>query len=326
MATDIFYGSDVECRIGRRATINDAPTSWQRIEFMQATFTPNQEWRERPKLGAPATRHNSLDPVKPRKAFFRLGAEIVLDADTRQLPLWLRYGMGAPGSAANASLYNHTWNSGAKAEQYFDLQIGVGTTDIRVFECLTLDTLSTQFGGENTQDFNISLRLMGLRRRRETAFLGSAPTALPTESPILRARFLADDVAAANTLSASWSFGRSIQEGIFLSDTPTISSLRPDRPEGAASPYTGSAQVRAIGGAYDTLEEAGTAFKAALRLAGVVTNHAILFENPTALLQPSPMPVIGPGEIERTFNWQGHQTSSLPAARIVVTNDVASYT
>lgn len=326
MPADIWYGAECEMRLGRRANKDTAPTAWQAVEFMSFTATPNQEKRERPKLGAPSTRHNVLDPIIGRNGFFRLGAELVLDADSRQLPLWLRVGLGAPATAASGDLYSHTWASGAKTELYFDIQIKVGATDVRIFECLTLSVLSVQYGGENTQDFDLNLSLMGLRRRRVAAFEGSAPAALPVEAPILRGVFEVDDVEASNMLTAAWTFNRSIQEGIFLSPTPTLSHLRPGRGQGGSqSPYSGSCSFRAVGAVFDEIEEEGDTLKPALVMLGVAADHRIRLENPAATLSAAPLAVPGPAEMERTFAWGGHQTSTTPAARIVVVNDVASY-
>lgn len=160
MPADVWYGGDCETRIGRRANLETAPTVWQNFEFLSLTITPAQEWRERTKLGNPGIRKNVLDPTRPRKGFFRLTGELVVDADTRQLPLLLRAAMGPPSAAvANGELFDHTFESGSKAEQYFDLAIKVGDNDIRVFEGLTMSQLSTQFTGENTQDFNLNISL-----------------------------------------------------------------------------------------------------------------------------------------------------------------------
>ena len=83
------------------------------MEFLTLTISPSQEWRERTKLGNPAIRKNVLDPTRPRKGFFRLTGELVLDADTRQLPIWLRAGLGAPVSTANGDLFDHLFESGS---------------------------------------------------------------------------------------------------------------------------------------------------------------------------------------------------------------------
>lgn len=326
MPADIWYGAECEMRIGRRANKDTAPAAWQALEFMQFTANPNQEKRERAKLGAPGTRHNVLDPVMGRNGFFRLGCELVLDGDSRQLPLLLRAALGAPASAADADLNSHVWSSGSKAETYFDIQIRVGANDVRIYECLTLSIFSVQYGGENTQDFDLNLSLVGLRRRKAAAFVGAVPGALPAEAPILRGVFEVDDVEASNMLTAAWTFNRSIQEGIFLSQTPTISHLRPGRGQGGAqSPYSGTCSFRAVGKVFDDIEEEGDAFKPALVMLGVVAGHRIRLENPAATLSAAPLGVTGPGEIERTFSWGGHQTATTPAARIVVVNDVASY-
>ncbi len=321
MPNDVWYGADCETRIGRRANLATAPTTWQACDFMQLTVSPTQEWRERAKIGNPAVRSNVLDPTSPRKAFFRLTAEIVLDADSRSLPIWLRHSMGAPTSAVTVlPLYAHTFASGEKTEQYFDLAVKVGTNDIRVYEGLTLAQFSSQVTGENTQDFNINLSLRGLRRSKLTAFPTGTLTAAPDEAPMLRALFEVDDVAADNMLSGSFTYDRQLQEGIFLSATPTVSSNRPN-----GGSHSGSATFRAIGAVFDVMEEADTTFEAAISYLGVIAGHRIRLEHPQALLQASPLPIQGVGMIERTLNWSPFQTAAAAAARIVITNDVAAY-
>lgn len=328
MPADVWYGAECEVRIGRRANAATAPIAavWQSIEFMQLTVNPTQEWRERAKLGVPGTRHNVLDPIKPRKAFFRLTAELVIDMDSRQLPIWLRHAMGAPAAAVenaeNAALFDHVWSSGSKAEMYFDLQVKVGTNDVRIYEGLTLASIAANVTGENTQDFDGNLSLRGLSRRKVNAFEGDAPIACPTEAPMLRAQYLVDDVAADNTLNASFSYDRALSEGIFLSPTPTVSSNRPN----AGAGHSMSASFRAIGEAFDDIEADETVFASAINFLGVEDDHRIRFEQPQSMLAPGALPISGAGMIERTFNSSGHQSPTVPASRITVTNDVAAYT
>lgn len=320
MATDVWYGGDCETRLGLRANLDTPPTTWQNVEFLSLTVTPAQEWRERTKLGNPGIRKNVLDPTRPRKGFFRLTGELVLDADTRQLPVWLRAGMGAPVTTAVDDKFSHLFESGSKAEQYFDLAVKVGASDVRVYEGLTLSQLSTQFNGENTQDFNINISLGGLRRKKLSAFPSGTIEATPLEAPVLRALFAVDDVVAANMLSGSFSFSRNLQDGIFLSATPSVSSLRPN-----GNQHSGSATFRAIGAVYDQMEEDEDTFSAAFRLLGVVDDHEIILKHPQALLAASPMPITGPGQIERTLNWSPYQTAAAAAAQIVIVNDTATY-
>lgn len=322
MPADIWYGAECEIRVGRRADAATAPTSWQRLQFVQLTVNPTQEWRERPLLGDPSTRTNVLDPVRPRKGLFRLTAELTLDGDSRQLPLWLRYGLGAPAAAvAVGPLWSHVWSSGAKTEAYFDLQVRVGANDVRIYEGLTIGRIAAQSGGENTQDFDFALSLRGLNRRKVAAFEGSTPTACPAEAPLLRAQYLVDGVAASNTLSAGFSWDRALQEQLFLSSTPVVAGNRPN----AGAAHTLDATFRAIGAVYDDMEAAGTVFAAALDYLGVVADHRVRLEQPNSLLQSAALPVAGPGVIERSWTSQGHQSGSAPGTRISVTNDVASY-
>lgn len=321
MPNDVWYGADCEARIGRRADRDTPPAAWQSIEFMQMTVTPSQEWRQRPTLGVPGRRQNVLDPIKPRKGFFRLSAELVLDLDSRQLPLWLIMAMGDPAAAVeNGDLYDHVWSSGDKAERYFDLQIKVGATDVRIYEGLTLASLSTQGAGENTQDFDLNLSLRGLSRRKVNAFEGGAPTACPDEAPMLRVLYKVDDVAADNTLSASFTWDRGLQEGVFLSSTPTVQSNRPN-----GGTHSMSVSFRAVAEAFDDIEVEETEFAASLDYLGVVADHRIRLEQPNSMLSPGALPITGGGMIERTFTSSGHQTPTVPATRITVTNDVADY-
>lgn len=324
MPDDIWHGGDCETRIGRRPNKDTAPTTWRAVEFLSLTVTPNQERRERNKLGNPAIRKNPLDPTRSRKGFFRLAAELVLDADTRQLPVFLAAGMGgalAPTeNADDPDLFDHVFESGSKAEQYFDIVIKVGDTDYRHYEGLTIAQISTQFTGENTQDFNLNISLQGLRRNRLVAWPSGTVASIPSEAPVLRAIFRVDGVAATNTLGGSFSYSRTLQEGIYLSATPTISTLRPN-----GAQHSGSANYRAIGADFDLKEENEVPFSAAFVLLGVAAGHAIQLEHPEALLSASPMPITGAGAIERTLNWSPHQTSAASAARITITNDIETY-
>lgn len=321
MPNDIWYGGDCETRIGRRPDLNTAPTTWQAVEFLTLTISPSQEWRPRPKLGNPGIRKNVLDPTRPRKGFFRLTGELVLDADTRQLAIWLRYGMGAPlAPVENGDLFDHVFESGSKAEQYFDLAVRVGDNDIRIYEGLTFSQISTQFTGESTQDFNINISLAGLRRNKATVWPTGAVTPCPVEAPILRAVFKVNGTAADNILSGNFSYSRTLQEGIYLSPTVNVSSLRPN-----GAQHSGSATYRAIGAAFDVMEESETTFAAAFDLLGVATDHLIRLEHPQALLAPSPIPIDGASAIERTLNWSPYQTAAASAARITITNDVEAY-
>lgn len=321
MPNDIWYGGDCETRIGRRTNIDTAPTSWQAVEFLSLTVNPAQEWRPRNKLGNPGIRKNVLDPTRPRKGFFRLTAELVLDADTRQLPIWLRYAMGAPvASTEDDDLFVHVFESGSKAEQYFDIAIKVGDADVRVYEGLTLSQVSTQFTGESTQDFNVNISLQGLRRKRVAAFPAGTVTAAPTEAPVLRATFSIDGATVTNILSGNFSYGRTLQEGIYLSPTVNVSSLRAN-----GGQHAGSVSYRAIGADLDAKEESETPFAAAFDMIGVFEGHKISLQHPQALLAPSPLPVDGAGAIERTISWSPYQTAAAAAVRIVITNEVEQY-
>lgn len=319
MPSDIFYGGDAELRIGVMTDLQTDPTIWWNVEFVSVNLAPQRERRERPLLGQP--RNNAIDPVKPIPGLGRVGVDLVVDADTRQLPRLLRSLLGAPTTTGPATaLYTHAWASGATTPVYVALQLKTGATDIRIVRGLVLSQISADVSGEQTQDFNVALSLRGVSRVRATAFLAGTINAVPAPAPVSRAVFRADGAAASNTLSASWSWDRQIAEDVFLSATPEISSLRPN---GGA--LTGQAQFRAVAGAFDTMEEGDTIFAADVQMLGAATGHLITLAHPKALLAAAPTPINGPGLIERQFSWSAFQDASNPAARLTVVNDVASY-
>lgn len=319
MPNDLFYGGDCELRIGVMADPATDPTTWHKIEFVSLNLNPQRERRARPLLGQP--RNNAIDPVKPIPGLSRVGADLVVDADSRQLPRLLRTLLGAPATTGpSGSIYTHVWASGATTPVYAALQLKTGATEIRVVRGLVLSAISVSGGGENVQDYDVQLSLRGLSRARLADFLTGTVNAVPTPAPINRSVFRADGVAASNTLEASWSWDRQLAEDIFMSITAEVSGLRPN-----GGQMTGSARFRAVAGAFDTLEEADTVFAPDLQMVGSVANHLITFAHPHALLEPGAVPISGPGLIERAFSWSAFQDATTPGAQITIANDVASY-
>lgn len=319
MPSDVFYGADCEVRIGVMADKDTDPTSWSAVEFVSATFQKQRDRKERPLVGAP--RQNALDPIKPIDGFVSLSGDIVIDADTRQTPIWLRHLLGAATSSGPSSgLYTHTWSSGGKSARLCCLQIKVGASDVRIYRGLTLDTTSFQSGGDQVQDFDIQLSVVGIAPARASDWLSGSVAAVPTSAPINRAVFRVDGAAASNTLSASWSYSRGIIKDTFLSTTPNISGLRP-----GVSGLSGQAQFRAVGAIFDQLEEDGTEFAADIQGLGTVASHELRFLHPQAKLNAAPLAIQGAGVIERTFTWFGYQSATVPGAKIVAVNDVAAY-
>lgn len=314
------YGADTTCLIGLMPNLTTDPSTWYAMEHMGITITPTRQRKQRAKIGA--ARFNQLDPIKPRPGFLKLALGVKLDGDTRQLPTWLRATIGAPDTEAGpaSGIYTHTWNTGHAAQTYAALQlIGVGT-NVRIVRGVTLSSLAMAFTGENTQDFDIDLSLRALSRARGSQLSGTV-TATPTEAPLSRAIFQVNSVAAAQTISGSWTWDRKIQEDAFLSTTANLSALRP----GNETDVKGSTVIRDAGEAYDTMEENDTAFAALHQFLGVITGHEIDFNMPNALFEGIPVDVPTPDLIQRTANYMPFQTSSAPAGQLIVKNDVASY-
>jgi hypothetical protein len=323
MPNDVFYGTDAEMRIGIMADAATDPTSWSNLEFVSYTHTPTRERNARPKIGRP--RNNPLDPIKPIPGFGRGSAELVLDADSRMLPLALRTFLGAPTTSGPVSaIYTHLWASGARAPQYAAIQIKfAGDADalpVRVYRGVTLNSLAVNPSGEQTQNFDVNIALRSLRRSRVAAWIGSAPSAMPAIAPMARAQLLVNDVAASDTLQASWSYDRNLVEDVFLSPTPELSGLRPGE-----TGLSGSAQFRALAAAFDLMEEQDTEFAARVQMLGVVASHELDFEHPHAQLNAPALPIAGPGLIERSVAWFAYQDAITPGAKITVKNDIVSY-
>ncbi len=319
MPADVFYGADCEVRLGVMPDKDSDPSAWQKVEFVSGTFQKQRDRKERPLIGAP--RQNALDPIKPIDGFESLTADIVVDADTRQLPLWLVALLGAPiSSTPSDDLMSHEWNSGNKVPRYACLQIKVGDEDIRIYRGLTLDTVALQSGGDQVQDYDIQLSLVGISSARAADFLSGSVVDVPGSAPITRFMFRADGSPASNALSASWSYSRGLNPEKFLSPLAKISGLRP-----GSSGLSGQVQFRAVGADFDGFEEDGTEFTAELLGLGSVADHYVALIHPQVKLNAPPLVISGPGVIERTFTWFGYQSPSTPGAVIVVTNDAEGY-
>jgi hypothetical protein len=316
------YGADTQVRIGLQADVNTAPTVWWNVEFLSFALTPTRDRKERPKIGA--ARRNQLDPIKPRPGFLKLAGSLVLDADTRQLPIWLRVALGAPVTETGpvGGIYTHAWETGKPDQVYFTLQLKGAASQVRVVSGCTLATLAAQVAGENVQDFDINLGIRALSKSWSADWLSGVTTnALPTEAPISRALFKNNGTAVANTMNGSWSWDRKIQEDAFLSTTPNLAALR----AGAGTGLTGSATFRDDGEAWDTIEEADTVIVPTFALLGVVTGHEIDLAFPNALLKGIPLEIPTPDLIQRTINFEAFQTSGAAGATVTVKNDVATY-
>lgn len=317
MTTDVFYGADCELRIGLMADKDTDPTRWWSLPFISFTPAPQRERIDRPKLGAP--RHNPLDPIKPIPGFLRLAGDLVVDADAAHLPVYLHCLLGEPVTTG-AGPYTHVFASGSPVPRYAALQLKVGASDIRVYRGFTLASLAAQIGAEQTRNFDIQLSLRGLSRGRVTSWLSGDLEADPAESVIHRAVFRRNGTAAENILDGSYSWDRQISEDAFLSTEARLSGVRP-----GGGLHTGQARFRAVGEAFDILEEEDTVSAFDFRMLGATAGHEIRLEHSNAMLAAAPLAIPGPGLIERTFSWTSHQTASAPASKITVINATATY-
>lgn len=326
MANDVFYGADSELRLGLMADKDTMPTAWWNLEFNRLSISPNRTLAKRPRNGA--ARHNKLDQLKPRLGLERFSADLVVDGDTLMLGRWLRALLGAPStSGPSGSIYTHVWNSGAKTEIYCAIAVRAGSDKVHVLKAVSLSSLSTQWGGENVQDFDIQMALMAIDRTRDDDWPSGTVTTVTTPAPILRGGLLIDGAAADQVPSAGFTWDRNLQADAYANTgtaSRKVSYLRP----GSEPTHSGQATVRSFGTAYDVLGDGAsndtTDFSAEQRLIGVTTGHMLKLAHLQAQMVQLPLE-IGEGVIERSLSWAGHQTDSNPALRISLLNNVSSY-
>lgn len=322
MSNDVFYGADCELRIGVMADKDTLPEDWFNVEFNRATVGVQTTKVRRPRLGA--ARENVLDPLRPREGIRRVTMDVVIDGDSLMVPRWLQLMLGAPSTTGPSSgLYTHVWNSGSKDEIYFAAAFRIGTQPVVLVRAASLSALSTDWGGDNSQDFDIQLTCMAIDRTLETDWPAGDVTTVTTPAPILRASALLSGSAVDQLPSGGFTWDRNLQADFYAvtgSASKVASYLRP----GPEPSHSGRATLRAYGSAYDTITDAGTEFAAELRYLGVTTGHQIKFAHPQANMNDIPHD-IGTGVIERALAWSGHQDGDTPAAILTVINNVASY-
>lgn len=326
MANDVFYGADCELRLGLMADKDTMPTAWWNLEFNRLAITPNRTMVKRPRIGA--ARDNKLDPLKARLGLERFTADLVVDGDTLMLGRWLRAFLGAPTTgAAVGGIYPHVWESGAKTEIYCAIAVRAGTDKVHVLKAVSLSSMSTQWGGENVQDFDIQTALMAINRTREDDWPSGTVTTVTTPAPILRGGLLINGTAADQVPSAGFTWDRNLQADAYA-NTGTASRLVNYLRPGSDPSHSGQATVRSFGTVYDVLGDGAsndtTDFSAEQRLIGVTTGHMLKLAHPTAQMAQLPLEV-GEGVIERQLSWTGHQVSDGPALTISLLNNVSSY-
>lgn len=324
MSNDKFYGAESEVRFGRMADAATDPATWYRLPFVSFSVTGQREQRKRPMLNT--ARHNSLDPQETQPGLYRMSGDLVVPADTRQLGRFFWLGFGNPATAAvigdeDPALFTHTWESGSKAVALFAAQVRIGPNKVRIYRGLTGNSVSFDVNGENVKDFDVSINLRGQREVDVADFIGAAPAGMIPDAPLLRTVLKIDGGGAApRALSARWSWDRAMREDLFLTVTPNIDGHSPQE-----SVLQGQGTFRAMGVAYDDLEAAGASFDVTLGGIGSIEGHAIDFRHEAVKFSRPPLALQGPAEVERSWSWDGAQTESAPAAKITITNDLASY-
>lgn len=324
MSNDVFYGADSELRAGIRADKATAPTAWFNLEFNRLTLNgTNGERTRRPRLGA--ARQNTLDPLKPRRGLKRATPwDITVDGDTLMMGRWLHLALGDAVTTGSSAPYTHRWQSGSKAEIYFDLAVRVGDGDVHWLKCCSLGSLSTEWTGENSQDFDIQMSGMAIDSSDdESDWPSGSVTGVTTPAPILRASLLINGTAADQVPAGGFTFDRNLQADYFAAtDTPSnlANYLRP----GADPSHSGRATIRALAETLRGYAKAGTEFAVETRYTSVTTGHRLSFIQNQADMNDVPND-IGTGVIERSFGWTGHQDSDTAALTIELVNSVASY-
>lgn len=324
MSNDVFYGAESEVRFGRMADAATDPATWYRLPFV--TLTLNGQREQRPRNLLNTARHNALDPTPTQAGLYRLSGDLVIPADTRQAARFLWLAFGNPVSAAVAGdeeppLYTHRWQSGSKAANLFAAQVRIGPNKVRIYRGLTGAALSLDASGEQVKDYDLALSLRGQHEEDVSAFIGSAPSDMTPDAPVLRTVVKIDGEAfAPRCLSSRWSWDRAMREDIFMTPTPNINGHSPQ-----TTVLQGQATFRAMGVAYDDLEAADESFDVAIAGIGAIDGHGIdLIHNAVKFSRP-PVAFAGAPEVERTWNWDGAQTAASAAATVILTNDVASY-
>ena len=322
MSNDVFYGADCQLRIGVMADKSTLPDDWYHVEFNRATVSVQTTKVRRPRLGA--ARENVLDPLRPREGIRRVTMDIVIDGDSLMLPRWLRMMLGAPDTVdPDTGLYNHTWTSGSKDEIYFAAAFRIGTQDVVLVRGASLSAISTDWGGDNSQDFDIQLTCMALDRTLEEGWPTGDVTNVTTPAPILRASARFNGTAVDQLPSGGFTWDRNLQADFYAvtgAANKVASYLRP----GPEPSHSGRATLRSYGSTYDAFADAGTEFSAELRYLGVSAGHEIQFAHYLANMNDIPHD-IGTGVIERALAWSAHQDSETPACILTIINNVASY-
>lgn len=300
--------------LGKFESVYGTPPTGNFIQlpFVSSNIGPEQGLIESDLLG------QGREGYDPTLDVVNNDGDIVVPVDAGNFGHWLKLMLGAPVTAANASLFDHTFTSGASNLPSMSLETGL--PEVPSYEMnygVRGNTMRIELGRRGLLNCT-----MGLIAKGANAIASSSGGGTPTALEVARfaqatGEIKKDGVQLGSVVGASFAFSNNLDK---------VETIRPDGEIEDADPgmatATGNVTIRF--GNTTLLDAATGRDPIELTFGWTFETFALLFTMQRVFLPRAKRPITGPQGVQASFDWQASgQAGAIMTA--LLTNDVASY-
>jgi hypothetical protein len=300
-----------------------ASGNYQKTLIYEDTLDDPEPFEGDPILGVAQT--NARDQVDPAPGLPQgVAGNIIVPLDLNHLWFWLKGAFGAPTSSGADDDYTHTFVSGGEVLPHRTIERKAAAAIFFQHTGMLVNTLAFTASRRAGYD-RVTVGMLGRKQAKITSSAGGTPGAIierdpvPAFLPVLKI----DTVAAADVISVEATFNNQATAQDYLGDAegrPTGHDL-----DGEAT-FSGSMRLRFRTAAMYDLAKAKTPFALELLWQKSAT-RSLSLQAPRVRLEPTGVPVNGPGRIEQNFNFVAAQSDAAAMLTAVLKNglDATAY-
>ena len=267
-----------------------------------------------------ATLRGTRNPAEPFDGNTSVDGDLVVPVDTTTFGVWLMMLFGKPVSAAEQSLYKHTFSAGEELPSFWaEVLIATQTPLHKRSTGCKINTFALEAGGDG--ELVATLGLMAAKQTHEATAAVSAPVALPfNRLANFEATLKVDGQPTANVMNFSLSMENGLDGDVRLLGGQ---GFRADLPEGLMG-LSGTMEALVTDNDFYTKALASTPL--ALELAFIKGTESLTIKLPQVQLQVTGPAVDGPAGMKMSWNWQAYSPQPDDAAMTVeLVNTLENY-
>lgn len=299
-----------------------ATGNYQKTLIYEDSLDDPEPFENDPILGVAQT--NARDQADPAPGLPQgVGGNLIVPLDLSHLWFWLKGAFGAPVTVEDVedTDYTHTFVSGGEVLPHRTIERKAAGSIFFQHTGMLVNTLAFTASRRAGYD-RVTVGMMGRKQAKITSTGGGTPgdiiarDPVPAFLPVLKI----DTVAVADVISVEATFNNMATAQDYLGDSegrPTGHDL-----DGEAT-FTGSMRLRFRTAAMFDLAKAKTPFAFEL-LWQKSAARSLSLQAGRVRLEPTGVPVNGPGRIEQNFNFVAAQSGSAAMLTAVLKNGLAA--